>query len=30
VWLDYDVATANDDTMWTVPFTRRQIQPFES
>ena len=25
VWLDYDVATANDYTMWTVPFIHWQI-----
>jgi len=25
VWLDYDVATANDFTMWTVPFIHWQI-----
>ncbi len=25
VWLDYDVATENDYTMWTVPFIHWQI-----
>jgi amino acid transporter len=25
IWLDYDVATANDYTMWTVPFVHWQI-----
>jgi amino acid transporter len=25
IWLDYDVATANDNTMWTVPFIHWQI-----
>jgi hypothetical protein len=25
LWLDYDVATANDYTMWTVPFIHWQI-----
>jgi hypothetical protein len=25
VWLDYDVATANDYTMWTVPWLHWQI-----
>src|SRR5215470_15176562 len=25
IWLDYDVATANDYTMWTVPFIHWQI-----
>src|SRR6266700_2354637 len=25
VWLDYDVATANDYTMWTVPFIHWQV-----
>ena len=25
IWLDYDVATANDYTMWTVPFLHWQI-----
>jgi hypothetical protein len=25
IWLDYDVATANDYTMWTVPFIHWRI-----
>ena len=25
LWLDYDVATANDNTQWTVPFIHWQI-----